>query len=138
MTRTKLVAIYAAFAASSIAVNIGSQALAIAVYSGPWAVALSMAFGTGTGLVCKYILDKRFVFDHRSRDHKHEAKTFILYTLMGLATTVIFWGTETAFHFAFESDAMRYIGGIVGLCIGYIVKYQLDTSFVFSRQHDET
>jgi putative flippase GtrA len=134
VTRTRLIVIYAAFAALSIAVNIGSQAIAMAVYSGPWAVALSMAFGTGTGLVCKYVLDKRFVFYHRSRDKKHEAKTFFLYTVMGLATTLVFWGTEAAFHIAFESDTMRYVGGVIGLCIGYVVKYQLDARFVFSQQ----
>jgi peptidoglycan biosynthesis protein MviN/MurJ (putative lipid II flippase) len=133
VTRAKLVALYAAFAALSIAVNIGSQALSMAVYAGPWAVTLSMAFGTGTGLVCKYVLDKRFVFAHQSRDRKHEAKTFILYTVMGLATTAIFWGTEAAFHVAFESDAMRYVGGVIGLCIGYVVKYRLDARFVFSQ-----
>lgn len=134
MTRARLVVIYSAFAALSIAVNIGSQALAMAVYAGAGAIALSMAFGTGTGLVCKYILDKRFVFAHQSRDGKHEAQTFVLYTIMGLVTTVIFWGTEAAFHFAFESDSMRYVGGILGLCIGYFVKYQLDARFVFPRK----
>lgn len=134
MTRTRLVVLYSTFAALSIAVNIASQALAMAVYSGPWAVALSIAFGTGTGLICKYILDKRFVFAHQSRDSRHEAKTFILYTVMGLATTVVFWGTEAVFHFLFDSDAMRYVGGAIGLSIGYLIKYQLDARYVFSKQ----
>lgn len=134
MTRTRLVVLYSAFAVLSIAVNIASQALAIAVYTGPWAVPLSVVFGTGTGLVCKYILDKRFVFAHQSRDSKHEATTFLLYTVMGLATTVVFWGTEALFHFLFDSDAMRYVGGVIGLSIGYLIKYQLDARYVFSKQ----
>lgn len=133
MSGVRLTTLYAVFAALSIAVNIGSQALVIALYSGPWSIALSMVVGTGTGLVCKYLLDKRYIFLYRALDTRHEAKTFMLYTIMGLATTAIFWGTETAFHFLFQNDAMRYVGGIVGLCAGYAVKYWLDSRFVFSN-----
>ena len=53
---------------------------------------------------------------------------------MGLATTVVFWGTEAVFHFLFDSDAMRYVGGAIGLSIGYLIKYQLDARYVFSKQ----
>ena len=42
---------------------------------------------------------------------------------MGLATTVIFWG--------FETKEMRYLGGIIGLAIGYLTKYHLDKRYVF-------
>ena len=50
---------------------------------------------------------------------------------MGVFTTAIFWGTEYAFHLIFTTDAMRYIGGVLGLTIGYYIKYQLDKRFVF-------
>lgn len=123
---------YAAFAALSIAVNIGTQALVMSLYGGPGAIFISMVFGTGAGLVCKYILDKRYIFEHQSRDTRQEATTFALYTVMGLATTAVFWGTEYAFHFLFASDTMRYVGGIIGLTVGYLAKYWLDARFVFT------
>jgi len=126
-----LAARYTAFAALSIAVNIATQVLSTHIYSGKLSIPISILLGTGTGLVTKYLLDKRFIFAYQTRSYRHEAKTFVLYTIMGLVTTVIFWGTEYAFHLMFASDAMRYFGGIVGLFIGYLIKYQLDRALVF-------
>lgn len=136
MTRPGLVIAYATFAALSIAVNICAQALAMMLYAGRGAIPFSIAIGTAAGLISKYVLDKRYIFLHRSSDTRQEARTFALYTLMGGATTAIFWGTETAFHLIFANDTMRYVGGIIGLCIGYVIKYWLDARFVFnSPQH---
>ena len=67
-----------------------------------------------------------------ARDRRDEAQTFALYTAMGLATTAVFWGTELAFHWAFGTDAMRYLGGVLGLVAGYGLKYQLDKRYVFT------
>ena len=83
------------------------------------------------GLVVKYILDKRYIFRFRARDAAHDGKTFVLYTLMGLATTLIFWGFEFGFDHIFETKEMRYLGGIIGLAIGYLTKYHLDKRYVF-------
>nr|WP_180166688.1 GtrA family protein [Stenotrophomonas sp. SbOxS2]NYT99520.1 GtrA family protein [Stenotrophomonas sp. SbOxS2] len=134
MNRTQLILAYAAFAALSIAVNIATQAATIHLYAGPYAIPVSVILGTVTGLLCKYILDKRFIFAHKSASATHEARTFVLYTVMGIATTVIFWGTEATFNYIFQTDLMRYVGGIIGLGIGYIVKYHLDARFVFDNR----
>jgi len=124
--------LYAFFAVLSIAVNIGTQMLSVALYHGRWAIPLSIAAGTATGLVSKYVLDKRWIFRHVSRDRSHEARTFVLYTAMGAVTTVVFWGTELAFHLVFHSDALRYLGGVIGLVVGYVLKYWLDRRYVFT------
>jgi putative flippase GtrA len=50
---------------------------------------------------------------------------------MGVFTTVIFWSVEYAFYLTFATDTMRYVGGVIGLAIGFYVKYQLDKKFVF-------
>ena len=97
----RIALLYALFAALSILVNIGTQVAAMALYHGPWAIPLSIAAGTATGLVAKYVLDKRWIFSWVARDRRDEAQTFALYTAMGLATTAVFWGTELAFHVAF-------------------------------------
>jgi putative flippase GtrA len=127
----RLPAVYGLLALIATAVNIGTQMLIIRSYEGPFAVMLSLAIGTGAGLVIKYILDKRYIFRFQARDVVHDSKTFALYTLMGLATTIIFWGFELGFHHLFESAGMRYLGGIIGLLIGYLAKYQLDKRYVF-------
>jgi putative flippase GtrA len=77
------------------------------------------------------VLDKRYIFRFRTRDVAHNTRTFALYTIMGLATTVIFWGFEFAFNHVFQTREMRYLGGVIGLAIGYLTKYQLDKRYVF-------
>ena len=79
----------------------------------------------------RYFLEKRYIFSFASKNIKHDGQLFILYSFMGVFTTAIFWGTEYAFHLIFTTDAMRYIGGVLGLTIGYYIKYQLDKRFVF-------
>lgn len=125
---------YAIFALIATAANIGAQDLFIRAYSGAFAVLASVVVGTGVGLVVKYILDKRYIFRFRARSIAHDTRTFALYTVMGLATTVIFWGFEFGFHHIFETKKMRYLGGVIGLAIGYLAKYHLDKRYVFRTE----
>lgn len=127
----KLTLTYAFLALIATAVNIGAQDLAVRAYQGPFAVLVSMIVGTGAGLVVKYILDKRYIFRFRARNAVHDSQTFMLYTLMGLATTIIFWGFELGFEYLFADKQMRYVGAVIGLSIGYVAKYYLDKRFVF-------
>ena len=50
---------------------------------------------------------------------------------MGVFTTLIFWGFEILFDKLFEHELSKYAGAVIGLSIGYIVKYNLDKKFVF-------
>jgi putative flippase GtrA len=127
----RLAITYAILALIATAANIGAQDLLIRVYNGAYDIILSMVVGTGFGLVVKYILDKRYIFRFRARDAAHDSRTFVLYTVMGLATTVIFWGFEFGFEYLFATKEMRYLGGIIGLAIGYVTKYHLDKRYVF-------
>ena len=52
---------------------------------------------------------------------------------MGVFTTLIFWSLEFGFTLLFQTKEMRYLGGIIGLAIGYFTKYQLDKRFVFRK-----
>jgi len=90
-----------------------------------------MFFGTLAGLVAKYILDKKYIFYHTPKDKKDDAKKFVLYSFMGIFTTIIFWGTEITFDALLENPNAKYIGAVIGLSIGYIIKYFLDKKYVF-------
>lgn len=127
-----LVVKYSLFCIISTIANILGQELSIQLYSDFGGVLLSVLVGTGVGLVVKYVLDKKYIFAYHTKDLGHDSKTFMLYTLMGVFTTVIFWGTEFAFDHIFETKEMRYVGAVIGLSIGYIIKYQLDKRFVFT------
>lgn len=128
---TKLAVSYAAFALIAIAANIGAQNLVLHVYGGAYDILASVVVGTGVGLIVKYILDKRYIFHFQACSVAHDTQTFALYTIMGLATTVIFWGFEFSFHYIFETKEMRYLGGVIGLAIGYVIKYHFDKRYVF-------
>lgn len=122
---------YALFAAIATLVNIGAQDAALRLYGGAHAVALSVLVGTGAGLVVKYVLDKRYIFRFKTTGAAHDGRLFVLYTLMGVVTTAVFWGFEFGFEHLFHDKWLRYLGGVIGLAVGYVTKYQLDKRFVF-------
>ena len=130
----KLAVTYAVLALIATAANIGSQDLTMHFYAGAYRVLLSLFIGTGVGLVVKYVLDKTYIFRFRARDAIDDGQTFVLYTLTGVVTTAIFWGFEFWFDHLFQTDALRYLGGVIGLAIGYVAKYQLDKRFVFGSR----
>jgi putative flippase GtrA len=130
-------ALYASFGAVATAANLLAQAAAHAVWppapgAPDPAYWVALGFGTGVGLVVKYALDKRWIFHDRSAGLAAHSRRFSLYTAMGLLTTVIFWGMQTAFFMLWESQIALYFGGALGLAIGYVVKYNLDKRFVFT------
>ena len=122
------------FALFATAANIAAQDLVIRAYSGALDILVSVVVGTFVGLLFKYVLDKRYIFRFQARNITHDTMTFALYTFMGLATTTIFWCFEFGFHHVFETKEMRYLGGIIGLVLGYLVKYQLDKRYVFRTE----
>ena len=130
-TAVKIAVLYTLFAALSTVINIGTQMLSIWLYKGPYLIEISILVGTAAGLPLRYVLEKRYIFAFTSNNLAHDGKLFIFYSAMGLITTLIFWGTEYAFHLIYDTDLMRYAGGIVGLAVGFYVKYRLDKKYVF-------
>lgn len=123
---------YTVFAVIATLANLAMQRLVL--MGGDSTLWFMAAVGAGTliGLVVKYVLDKRWIFGDTSTGAKAHGKKFGLYTAMGLITTAIFWGTETAFWLTWQTDAMRELGAVLGLAVGYVVKYNLDRRFVFT------
>lgn len=136
-TATKIAVLYTLFAVLSTAINIGSQMLSIWIYKGPLSVEISILVGTVMGLPLRYFLEKRYIFNFTSKNLVHDGKLFVFYSAMGVITTLIFWGTEYAFHLIYDTDFMRYLGGVLGLSIGFYVKYQLDKKYVFVNSSNE-
>jgi putative flippase GtrA len=133
MTRSQIVVLYSLFAALSIGANIGSQKLVLMFSSLPHVIPFSVLVGTAVGLGVKFFLDKIWIFRYKHRDLAHGIKSFILYSAMGVGTTVIFWGFELGADRLFGTEAARLSGGALGLVVGYLVKYRLDKQFVFSQ-----
>ncbi|QOY53731.1 GtrA family protein [Candidatus Sulfurimonas marisnigri] len=122
---------YVLFALVSTVVNILFQYFSFIIYDGFLSLYVAMFFGTLAGLILKYILDKKYIFFHTPKSKKDDGRKFLLYSLMGVFTTFIFWGFEIGFDYMYESQNAKYIGAVIGLSIGYVVKYFLDKKFVF-------
>lgn len=131
MSGAALVLRYSLFAALAVLANLAAQRLVLAWGEGPVHFALAVAFGTGVGLVVKYYLDKRWIFFDTASGLAAQGRQFSLYTAMGLVTTAIFWGTETAFWLIWQTHLAREAGAVLGLAVGYVVKYHLDRRYVF-------
>jgi len=123
---------YSMFAVLATIANLGAQRIVLAINDTGYAFALAVFVGTAVGLVLKYILDKRWIFYDTTKGAAVHGKKFTLYTLMGVVTTLIFWGSETTFWLVWKTDVMREIGAVLGLMVGYVVKYNLDRRYVFN------
>jgi putative flippase GtrA len=132
MTLQTLIMRYAAFAVLATIANLATQRLVLQFGDTGGYFAAAVGAGTVAGLLIKYILDKRWIFYDVETGVKNHSRKFSLYTAMGLITTAIFWGTETTFWLIWQTDMMRELGAILGLSVGYVVKYNLDRRFVFT------
>lgn len=129
-----LAALYALFALLSVALNLGVQQIVVVALAGRpgAALPLSMLCGTGAGFVSKYLLDKRFIFFDVSSGHRDEARKVTLYGVFGVFTTAMFWGTEAGFLWLFGTVAAKYAGAVLGLGLGYGLKFALDRRYTFT------
>jgi len=128
-----LVIKYTIFAMISTFFNLLFQYFSFGVYLGFGSLYVAMFAGTLAGLVVKYILDKKFIFYYVVEDKKDDARKFARYSLMGVFTTIIFWGIEIIFDALSTNPSAKYLGAVIGLGIGYVIKYFLDKNFVFNK-----
>lgn len=127
----KIAALYIIFAVIATAANLISQEAVSQAYGGSYSLYFSIFCGTLIGLVVKYCLDKKYIFQFQAQNKSKDAQAFLLYSGMGVITTLIFWGTEILFDMMYGTKFMRYLGAVLGLSIGYVVKYHLDKKYVF-------
>ncbi len=129
---------YIGFAVLTTALNLGLQYLTFQIYQGPFSLYLAMFIGTGAGLVTKYVLDKFFVFNQPTGSVSEESGAFLKYAGLGALTTLLAWGVEWGFDHYWTDPSAKYIGGLVGLGLGYVTKFFLDKKFVFQTINTAT
>ena len=133
MTLSTLVFRYVVFAILATFVNLIIQRFVLWFGDGSVIFLVALAAGTAMGLLVKYFLDKYWIFEDLSVGVIEATKKLSLYTIMGIFTTAIFWGTETLFWLTWRTNLMREIGAIIGLSVGYFIKYHLDRRYVFTN-----
>ena len=125
---------YILFAILSTLVNLFSQFLTFAILDYEYEIYIAIANGTIAGLLVKYLLDKYYIFNLNVKEYS-SSNTFVPYVLTSILTTIIFWVTELWFINYIQIPYTEYIGAIVGLSMGYTLKYFLDRDFVFNEKN---
>ena len=135
MNKRHLAARYVLFAFVATVVNVITQmAFFFFVKDFEYKIYLALLVGTLFGLVTKYVLDKKWIFSYETISHAQNIEKFLLYSLVSIFSTAIFWGFELGFYFYIDVQGGQYIGGTLGLAIGYACKYWLDKRFVFQER----
>jgi len=125
---------YILFAILSTIVNLFSQFLTFVILDYEYEIYIAIANGTIAGLLVKYLLDKYYIFNLNVKEYS-SSNTFVPYVLTSILTTIIFWITELWFINYIQIPYTEYIGAIVGLSMGYTLKYFLDRDFVFNEKN---
>ena len=128
-----LIVKYLSFILIATIVNLLTQLLIFQLFEGWYVLYTALTAGTLTGLITKYFLDKKWIFNYQATSKSDDLNKFGLYSLMGVFTTVIFWGCEMFFFHVLAFNGSQYVGGALGLAIGYAMKYFLDKKFVFKE-----
>ncbi|HEY8580100.1 MAG TPA: GtrA family protein [Beijerinckiaceae bacterium] len=132
-TQAAIVGRYLLFAVVATLANLGAQELV--VRAAPIApLSVSILVGTVVGFGLKYVLDKRYAFDDPYEAHGREVRKLLLYGAFSVVTTLVFWTFEVAFWLLWGTATAKYAGAVLGLAIGYVLKFLLDSRFVFTGQ----
>jgi putative flippase GtrA len=121
---------YVAFAMVAGLTNIGAQEIFVrALPLAP--IMASILSGTVLGFFVKYLLEKRWVFFDEYGGHVAETRKFILYGVLGVGTTALFWVTELGFWYSLQTTEAKYIGAAIGLALANWIKFHLSKRYVF-------
>ena len=125
---------YTFFAIIATFANLITQRIVISFGQTNIYLFLAILSGTFIGLLIKFLLDKKWIFRDKSSGLRLQSLKFGKYSIMGIITTLIFWSFETSFWFIWKTKNMREVGALIGLALGYIIKYNLDKRFFFSKK----
>ena len=134
MKKGKKIFLYILFAFIATFFNLLTQRLILSFDTVNLFFLIAILSGTIVGLIIKFFLDKSYIFFDKKKDLLYVGKKFRLYTIMGIFSTIIFWGTESIFWIIWKEENMRELGAIFGLTMGYILKYKLDKRYVFNNE----
>ena len=124
---------YILFAILATTVNIFFQYLSFLLIEHKYELYIAMLNGTILGMILKYYLDKNFIFYYVKKEFNNK-NIFLLYIFTSIFTTIVFWAIELWFSYYVNINYSEYIGALVGLTLGYSLKYLLDKQLVFNNQ----
>lgn len=98
---------------------------------------IQMVVATIIAFVFKYLVDKIFIFKDKTKylSKTHFVQVF-LYGFFAIFTTLIFWSFELTFKYFLNFKNSHYLGAVIGLTIGYTIKFLLDKKYVFANSNN--
>jgi putative flippase GtrA len=121
---------YVTFAIVAGLTNIGAQEIFVRAL--PLTPIMASIFsGTILGFFVKYLLEKRWVFFDKFGGHVAETRKLILYGILGVGTTALFWVIELGFWYSLQTTEAKYIGAAIGLALANWIKFHLSKRYVF-------
>lgn len=137
--------LYIAFAFISIVINISVQIIAEVMMSifdidfFQQIIYGNITYGLGLKVLCativaflfKFLIDKRFIFQNKKDGITKNISQLLVYGFFAIFTTLIFWGTVFIFKLFLEKIIWEIVGSLIGLSVGYTLKFFLDKKFVF-------
>ena len=114
-------------------INIISQRIIFTLNNSEYVFTMAIITGTITGFISKYYFDKNFIFKDKTSLILDKSKQILKYAYFAVFTTLIFWITEYVFWIIYYTHSAREIGAVIGLSIGYYLKYKLDKKYVFNQ-----
>jgi peptidoglycan biosynthesis protein MviN/MurJ (putative lipid II flippase) len=124
---------YILFAILAMTVNIFFQYLSFLLIDHKYELYIAILNGTILGMILKYYLDKNYIFYYVKKKFNNK-NIFLLYIFTSIFTTIIFWAIELWFSYYVNITYSEYLGALVGLTLGYSLKYILDKHLVFNNQ----
>ena len=122
---------YIVGALGAIVCNLGLQRVIFAIAPNQDGILMiALAVGTAGGLCVKYAWDLCVVFSW-AKPQWRNPQQFASYGLTGVLTTLIFWGFESLAWLASGNHLIREAGALIGLSLGYWIKFVIDRRFVF-------
>lgn len=128
MSRGRALTLYVLFAGAAVGLNVLVQRLVFAVYHGPQTIVVAMVVGAGVALTAKYFLDRKWVLGVR---HAADEEEIIKYAMAGATITLVFFAFQYTIWIFYQTDLARDIGIVLGMAVGYLIKFLIDRKFVF-------
>ena len=132
MKNKKKIIKYILFAIFATIANLLTQRIILSFFQTTFFL-LAIFLGTLVGLIIKFFLDKTFIFFDKSKISKKLGKSLVFILQMGFFQQ-LFLGNRVYILDNLENRKHEEIGAVIGLSIGYIIKYKLDKKYVFNKQ----
>ena len=93
---------------------------------------MAIITGTITGFISKYYFDKNFILKDKTSLILDKSKQILKYLILLYLHSHFLDNRISILDYLYTHSA-REIGAVIGLSIGYYLKYKLDKKYVFNQ-----